>query len=317
MTARRGPRPTSERLRRLLVMLPWLMERGEVPLAEMADRFDLTEEQLVKDIELVSMCGLPPFVDELIDVWIDEGVVSTGIPRVFTRPLRLTAPEGCALLAAARVAMQMPGADADGALGRALRKLADALGDDGVVVDTPAPPAAEAITAAAATCERLRIAYWSAAADEPSERDITPRRVFLDRGRWYVVADDHRSGEERTFRIDRIVSCERTGVLDEPREVSAPAGDDWFADAALPTVQLRLLARAGWVVERYPTRSVMPQDDALVVELTVAHQRWLEALLLRLGPAAEVLSPPEWVHLGADAAQTLLARYDPDGSDAN
>ena len=35
MTVRRGPRPTGDRLRRLLVMLPWLMERGEVPVAEM------------------------------------------------------------------------------------------------------------------------------------------------------------------------------------------------------------------------------------------------------------------------------------------
>jgi proteasome accessory factor C len=317
MSARRGPQPTSERLRRLLVMLPWLMERGEVPLAEMAERFDLSEEQLVKDIELVSMCGLPPFVDELIDVWIDEGVVSTGIPRVFTRPLRLTAPEGFALLAAARVAMQMPGADTDGALARALRKLAAALGDDSVVVDTPAPVAAEAITAAAAACERLRVVYWSAASDEPGEREITPRRVFLDRGHWYVIADDHRSGELRTFRIDRIVSFERTGVIDGPREVEVPAGDDWFASADLPTARVRMLADAGWVVERYPTRSVEADGDALVVELTVVHARWLEALLLRLGPSAQVIDPPEWVSLGERAAAALLRRYDGEGSAAN
>ncbi len=41
--ARRGPRPTGDRLRRLLVMLPWLMERGEVSVTEMCDRFELTE----------------------------------------------------------------------------------------------------------------------------------------------------------------------------------------------------------------------------------------------------------------------------------
>ncbi len=295
-------------------MLPWLMERGEVPLAEMADRFDLTEDELVKDIELVSMCGLPPFVDELIDVWIDDGMVSTGIPRVFTRPLRLTAPEGFALLAAARVAMQMPGADADGALARALDKLAEVLGDDAVVVDSDAPPAAEAITAAAADRARLRVSYWSAGADARSEREITPRRVFLDRGRWYVIADDHRSGEQRTFRIDRIDHWERTGQIDEPREVAAPTGDDWFVDAGLPVARLELLAGAGWVVERYPTRSVERHGDASVVELTVTHERWLEELLLRLGPSATVLSPPEWTGLGARAAEALLQRYEGDGS---
>jgi proteasome accessory factor C len=293
------------------------MERGEVSLTEMAQRFDLTEDELVKDIELVAMCGLPPFVDELIDVWIDDGVVSTGVPRVFTRPLRLTAPEGFALLAAARVAMQMPGADPDGALAHALHKLAEVLGDDAVVVESDAPPAAEFITAAADERARLRVSYWSATADAGSEREITPRRVFLDRGRWYVIADDHRSGELRTFRIDRIDAWERTGIIDAPRDVAAPTGDEWFADADLPTARLELLADAGWVVERYPTRSVERDGDIAVVELTVTHQRWLEELLLRLGAAATVLSPPEWVGLGARAAAALLARYEADGSDAN
>ncbi|MFZ4718242.1 MAG: helix-turn-helix transcriptional regulator [Ilumatobacteraceae bacterium] len=316
MTLRSGPRPTTERLRRLLVMLPWLMERGEAPLAEMAARFNVSEAQLVKDIELVSMCGLPPYVDEMIDVWIDEGVVSTGIPRVFTKPLRLTAPEGFALVAAARVAMQLPGADTEGALARAVDKLASALGDV-VVVDQPQPPATAAIAAAAERSERVRISYWSAGADAASERDITPRRVFLDRGRWYVVADDQRSGEQRIFRIDRVDRCEPTGVHDEPRDVAAPTGDDWFADADLPVARLELSAAAGWVVERYPTRSVEPVDGGTVVELTVTDPAWLGELLLRAGTAARVVSPDEWRHLGADAAASLLARYEADGNDAS
>ena len=316
MTAKSGPRPTGDRLRRLLVMLPWLMERGEVPVAEMAERFGLTEQQLVKDIELVSMCGLPPYVDEMIDVWIDEGMVSAGIPRVFTTPLRLTAPEGFALLASARVAMQLPGAEPGGSLDRALGKLAAALGDV-VVVEQPRPPATDAVAAAAERSERVRISYWSASAAAPSERDITPRRVFLDRGRWYVVADDHRSGEERIFRIDRIDHCEPTGVVDAPRDAAAPSGDDWFADADLPVARLALGPAAGWVVERYPTRSVTTVDGATVVELTITEPGWLRELLLRLGPSAQVLEPAEWRGLGAEAAAELLARYEAGGSDAS
>lgn len=297
-------------------MLPWLMERGEVPVAEMAATFDVTEQQLVKDIELVSMCGLPPYLDELIDVWIDDGVVSTGVPRVFTKPLRLTAPEGFALLAAARMAMQLPGADADGPLARALEKLAAALGDV-VVVEQPQPPATAAIAAAVDASARVRVSYWSATADAPSEREITPRRVFLDRGRWYVIADDHRSGEERTFRVDRIEHCEPTGEIDPPRAVPAPTGDDWFVDADLPTVRLRLPDSGRWVIERYPVRSVEAAAGGTEVELTVTHAAWLRELLLRLGSGAEVLDPPEWRRLGADAAATVLQRYEAVGNEAN
>lgn len=310
MTSRRGPRPTSERLRRLLVMLPWLMERGEVTVEEMCNRFELTEAELVKDLELAAMCGLPPFVDEMVDVFIDEGTVFAGVPRLFTRPLRLTAPEGFALLAAARVAMQLPGADVDGALARALSKLAAALGDDAVVMETPQPPAAAMIVAAAQRNACVRINYWSAAADQRSERVITPRRVFFDGGNWYVIADDQRSGELRTFRIDRIEQASLTGEVDVPREVEVPRGDSWFADDELPAALLKVAATGNWVADRYPTRSVQPDGEGWLIELPVASERWLRDLLLRLGADARVIEPAAWVDLGAAAARELLRRYE-------
>ena len=82
------------------------------------------------------MCGLPPFVDEMIDVFVDDGMVFVGVPRLFTRPLRLTAPEGFAVVV---------GAGRDGAArcrsdrtARAgLEKLARALIDAGLEVRRP------------------------------------------------------------------------------------------------------------------------------------------------------------------------------------
>ncbi len=314
MTTRRGPRRSGDRLRRLLVMLPWLMERGEVPVAEMATRFELTEAELVGDLELAALCGLPPFIDEMIDVFIDEGVVFVGLPRLFTKPLRLTAPEGFALLSAARAAMQLPGADPDGSLARALDKLAGVLGDDGVVVDVPQPPAAADLAAAVNDNARLRVSYWSANRDESTEREITPRSIFLDRGHWYVIADDSRSGESRTFRIDRFEEWVRTGVIDMPgegsRTVAPPGGEQWFADGDVPSVLLRLAPQARWATERYPVREEREEGGVIVVRMAVGSEQWLRTLLLRLGPYAQVLEPPEWHDLGAEGARQLLARYE-------
>lgn len=305
-------------MRRLLVMLPWLMERGEAPVAEMAARFELTEAELVGDLELAALCGLPPFIDEMIDVFIDEGVVFVGLPRLFTKPLRLTAPEGFALLAAGRAAMQLPGADPDGALARALDKLAGVLGDDGVVVDVPQPPAAEDLAAAVNDNARLHVRYWSPNHDVASEREITPRSIFLDRGHWYVIADDSRSGESRTFRIDRFEQWSRTGEIDTPSELSKamsqPGGDHWFTDGDVPLVKLRLASQARWVTERYPVRDEHAEGVAQVVRMAVASEPWLQTLLLRLGPYAEVLEPPEWRDLGAVAARRILSRYEATGS---
>jgi proteasome accessory factor C len=314
MTTRRGPRRSDDRLRRLLVMLPWLMEHGEVPVAEMAARFELSETELIGDLELAALCGLPPFIDEMIDVFIDEGMVIAGLPRLFTKALRLTAPEGFALLSAGRAAMLLPGADPDGSLARALDKLATVLGDDGVVVDAARPPATEDLAAAVNDNAQLRVRYWSANRDEASERQITPRSIFLDRGHWYVIADDSRSGESRTFRIDRFETWERTGVIDLPAEgapaVAPPSGGQWFADSDVPSVVLRLAPQARWAAERYPVREEHDDGAVSVVRMAVASEQWLRTLLLRLGPHALVLEPPEWHDLGAEAARQLLVVYE-------
>lgn len=321
MTAepRRGPRPAEQRLRRLLVMLPWLMERGEVPLAEAAARFGLTEAEVARDLELVAMCGLPPFVDELIDVFIDEGVIWVGVPRLFTRPLRLNSVEAFELLAAGRAAMELPGADPGGPLGRGLAKLAAALGEDdttGVRIDLGRPASTDALVAAVDEQVELRIAYWSAARDEVTERTIAPRQVFTDRGQWYVTADDDRSGEVRTFRIDRIEAIEPTGRPAPPGDAAAlPTPGEWFADATsssqVPRATIRLAPAARWVVERYPVDSVSePDADGwLTVRLPVASEQWLARALVRLGPDAEVLDPAAWRPLGRQAARRVLARY--------
>ncbi len=314
-----GPRNAEDRLRRLLVMLPWLMETGEVPLAEVARRFDMTETQVQDDLELVAMCGLPPFIDEMIDVFVDDGVVFVGVPRLFTRPLRLTAPEAFSLLASARAAMQLPGADHDGALGRGLAKLAAVLADAGiatandtddtagVVVDLARPELTDVLAESAATGSELAITYFSPARAEMSSRAIVPRHVYTDGGHWYVVADDDRSHSRRTFRVDRIESAEATGRTVEVESTSPP--ERFFDDVDVPRATIRFGPDARWVLDQYPVDEVAESGDGWVeARLPVASERWLARLLIRLGPDA-VLVEPANENPAAAVARTVLARY--------
>jgi proteasome accessory factor C len=304
-------------VRRLLVMLPWLMERGEVPVAEAVARFGISEADLVRDLELVAMCGLPPFVDEMIDVFIDEGMIFTGIPRVFTTSLRLTAPEGFALLASAQAASRLPGMDAGGALGRALGKLEALLvaqggssdADDAVVVDDAAPPLLAALHEVTAAHEVIEIDYRGAADDQARTRTVTPQLVFDDRGFWYLLADDE-GGAERTYRVDRIAALRRTGRSGAGRAASAPTERGWFHAAELPTVTLLVDGDAWPYVERLPQQSAEQQaDGSWLVTLVVTGEAWLARLLVQLGRRATVQSPPQWADAGRAAASRILQRY--------
>ena len=143
--------------------------------------------------------------------------------------------------------MELPGADADGPLGRGLVKLANALGDDGtsgVRIDLDRPEAATSLAEAVERGEQVGIRYWSAARDEVTERLILPRQVFTDRGEWYVTADDDRSRQIRIFRIDRIESIEPTGATPTPSDDPLPVPGSWFDDGSIPRVTVRLGPRA-------------------------------------------------------------------------
>jgi proteasome accessory factor C len=306
----RGPRPVSTRLRRLLVMLPWLMERGEVTVAEAAERFGVSEAHLIADLERASLCGLPPYVDEMIDLFIDDGVIHMGVPRLFTRPLRLNAREGFSLLAAGKAALEMPGADVSGPLARALAKLEVSLGTNAVVsIDVEHPPMLDAVRSAVDERAELHITYYASWRDETTTRVIRPHTVFSEQADWYVIADCDLAGGQRHFRVDRIVSLDRTGNTFEHRTIERP-GPAWFSPSPDTTlVTLRLDSSAGWVTLRYPMQAVRHVNDHIEADLLVVSVPWLERLLLRLGPAATVLSPTEWASLGRTAAARQLKRY--------
>jgi proteasome accessory factor C len=296
----------------LLILLPWLMERGEVRVDEAAARFGVTRDQLIRDVELAALCGLPPYVDEMIDLFVDGDVIHAGVPRLFTRPLRMTAREAFSLLAAGRAALELPGADAKGPLATALDKVEAALGGAPVLqVDVPHPPLLDEVRIATDEGQRLRITYFVANRGERTERTVDPLAVVVDRGHWYLQALDHVSGEQRWFRIDRIVELTSTGEASTAARPPSAEGPDWLRQFADATVARLRIGRDGvWIAERYPVLGVTDEGDGhLVVELPILSVRWLERLLMRLGPDAEVLEPAELRDTGRAAAARILARY--------
>ena len=187
------------RLQRVLALVPWILAHPGVTLTELAARFEVSEHELERDLELLPMCGLPPYTaDRLIDVTVIDGEVEIRLAEYFERPLRLTPAEGLALLAAGRALLAVPGSDTDGPLATALDKLGGVLGaGGGLAVDVGASDQLERLQDATASDERVEIDYFSFARDEMTTRVIDPWRVFHAFGAWYIAAWCHRAEGER------------------------------------------------------------------------------------------------------------------------
>ena len=309
----------SERLKRLLSLLPWVAAHNGPTVDEVCERFALSTEDLLSDIALVSMVGIPPYSPgDLFDIVVEGGRVWVHLQPSFDRALRLTPEEALGLVAAGASLLAVPGADPEGPLARGIAKVAATLGidaDDTIDVDLGYASASvlSALQDASATRHRVRIEYYAHGRDERTTRDIDPYRVYADHGQWYVVGFDHLRDEERLFRVDRVLSVEALADgFDPPDEVRTLGLFEARADD--PRVVLELAPEAGWVAEVYPVEHVeAARDGRLRVTLAISAPPWLERLLLRLGPRAHVIDvtgDKSLADCGKNAAQRVLARYE-------
>lgn len=309
--------PIEARFRRLLTLVPYVLRRPGVSVQEVCRQFAITKSQLVADLNLLFVCGLPGYgPGDLIEAFIDGDRVCIRLADYFSRPLRLTPAEGLLLYAGAQ-ALTAAGVG-DAALDRAVGRLEQALGPDAlsrVSVELEGAGELATIREAITARRRLHLVYYAHSRDETTERDVDAWALFLSSGRWYLVGWCHKVGDERIFRLDRIRSVSMLETPAEvPDDVDLSRYETLYAQGANDVeVTLELgPSVARWMAESYPLSSTETLDDGWVrVRLTAGGTAWLEKLLLRLGPQVRAVNPPELADRARELACRLAERYRP------
>lgn len=326
------PAGARDQVARLLTLVPFLHSRGKVRLDEAGRALGVPPEQVLADLKVLLMCGLPGgYPDDLIDVDLDaleepegDGVIRVTNADYLARPLRLTPTEATAIIVALRALRGSAADETREVVDRALAKLeaAAAHGAQGPAAIDPgeSPGGAdlvrlEADLAQAATDGRqVRLHYFVPSRDEQSERVVDPRGIVRAHGFTYLDAWCHSAEAPRLFRLDRIQRAEvlATPIQTEPappRDLGPEGLFERSADTTVVTLALEPAAR--WIVEYYPTENVRPRRGGrLEVDLVVADERWLQRLLMRLAPHARVLTPSEVQDRYVEAARDTLRLYD-------
>ncbi|HEV3288247.1 MAG TPA: YafY family protein, partial [Streptosporangiaceae bacterium] len=89
------------------------------------------------------------------------------------------------------------------------------------------------LATAASQHQRVRLRYRSHA-EQDSERDLDPYGLVLHSGRWDVTGRDGKSGELRTFRVDRVRQALLSGVSFDPPADFDPVQHVTRSLAAMP-----------------------------------------------------------------------------------
>lgn len=305
----------ADRLRRLLLIVPYVIRRENVSVSELCERFQISRAQLVSDLQLLFVCGQPSYgPGDLIEAAVVGDEVTIRMADYFSRPLRLTSSEGLLLYCGAK-ALAAAGV-ADDVLERALKRLEETLGEEVLRrVDIELEPTAElsGLREAISSRRRVHLVYHSPYKDSTTERDVDPWGLFVSGGRWYLVGWCQLARGERVFRVDRMKSLE---LLDVSAEVPEDLDLSTYEALYIPRVgdthvTLELAPRAAtWVAEYYPLDSQEPLQNGWVrVRLQASGTAWLERLLVRLGSQARVIDPSDLKQKVRDLACALVAVY--------
>ncbi|MFE7334016.1 helix-turn-helix transcriptional regulator [Streptomyces griseus] len=316
---------------RLVSLVLLLRQRGRLTADTLARELEVSTRTVLRDIEALSAAGVPVYAERG-----RHGGFAL-LPGFRTELTGLNHDEALALLAAGSGrGEQVFGLGA--ALASAMRKVVDALpeshqataGDAArrFLVDPETDllsrrTAADEVPGATMVVEvrravlaghKLRIRY-AATGQGPRWRTVDPIGLVTVRDRGYLLAT--RSGEDRTYRLSRVLAAEE---LPEPAQRPDRVDLDriWRERSArfLADDHLTVLVRVNPVRREellgtvLAVRAEAPDADGWPrLEVTFQDSRHAEWALWQLGTDAEALAPQSLRNALRDRAATVAARY--------
>lgn len=220
MSAKQSARPavtSGARLVMLLSLVGFLRERDGVPVAEVAERFNVSPDEVRELVTFLGTAGVPGETlsyqhEDLFDIdWYaleaHDEVRLTQVIAVDDAP-RFAPAETAALIAGLHALTPLlPVADAAKALSLSA-KLARALGGPAAALSLeqgPADPRVTAIFEALREGRGLRFGYRDASGNQ-TMREVNPISLQQDGDAWYLLAFCLTRRAERSFRVAQITA---------------------------------------------------------------------------------------------------------------
>lgn len=318
-----GPNRLGKRLNRILLLLPYAIRNPGTTVQELSKRFDIEQDDLINDLNLVFLCGLPGYgPGDLIDVEVQNDRIFIRMADYFSAPLRLTPAEGLALYAGAQAIAALPSMEQADSLKRAVEKLGRALGtaregndEAAIKVNLEGGPVEhmQLLQQALVEGRQVEIEYVSSSGPDPTTRTVEPWGLIAAKGRWYLVGMDLLRNDERMFRVDRMKSSrilEQRATppddFDPERYRGAFIGGD-----ELPVVTLEISPEAArWFDDYYPVSSSRElRDGWREIRLASSRERWAATVVLKLGPQVRNVRPESVWKLAQGLARATAARH--------
>ena len=299
---------------RLFELVYLLLDKKRLTAAELAQHFEVSKRTILRDVQALSMAGIPIYAQRGAD-----GGISL-LDNFVLDKATISDREQVQILLALESLAATQQLDASGALSK-LRALFGKADSSWIAVDfsrwgNTRPDQEKFELLKLATIQRQAIAFSYPGADGTlAGRTAYPLRlVFKARG-WYLQAFCLTRQDYRLFKISRMLhvalrpECFAHQTFTPPpiEPEGPPAGG---------LIHLRLVCSAEAVPRLYdefgPEQVTRNADNTHSVAADLPDDRWLYGFLLSLGTTAEVLAPKEVRTRLLEQARQISAIYQKD-----
>jgi len=278
------------RTARALDLIPFLLEHQGISVAELAAEFQVTQIQIMEDLNLLFVCGLPGYTPlELIDMNFEDGFVTVSDPQVLDKPRKLSKPELTTLLVSLEVMKTLAKSAVRKEISDLQVKLQSVLDRKptiDVVVKESIDSKLEEILYAIEKGSALDIHYLSAHSDKESWRKIIPNRVYFEGRHAYVESWCITSQGERVFRLDRILELKLDAKAYVPGVENPDLGKVEEISLFVSDAARIFLEENASIIDA--TERV---SNGYQVSVSAIDQGWLVRTMAGFGPEIAVIQP--------------------------
>ena len=270
----------NDRLARLLVELPWLIQNRNASIESFSDQFGISREEAIKDLSLLTYVGPGRFGGELVDIQYDDEFVSVIDSQGFDRPLKLNNIEAVLLLLGVKNLGEISNDISE--IKNVEIKLSKLIESDIVSGGNQEEYAVKrrVIDIAISNQKQIVIQYVDSHLRLSSERSISPIDITTVESREYLAAIDNHSNLNRSFRLDRIIKVEAA-------EADSLISNNVQENIVSEKIALKSRSwNASNIVDLNIPYSLT--GDEMIIELDLLDSDYLLEILLRLDATAEV-----------------------------
>ena len=297
------------KINRLLEIVTILLNRQTVTAKELAGRFEVSTRTIYRDIDALSLAGVPVYTDK------GRGGGISLLENFTLNKALLSTRESEGLLLALKTMRATSYPEADLIMEKLGSIFKNNKAHDWIEVDFAGWSSSvneknkfSKIRDAIINKQVISFDYINSDGGR-SHRHAEPFKLIFNAFTWYLIAFCHLRNSQRMFRLSRIKNVELTDQFFLGREILE---EEW-QDSELNLIELKLRCQEKVLSRLYDTfaEQFISKNDQGSYDLTVPilDGEWIYGYILSLGKYAEVLAPKQIREIIKSRAEDVWKMY--------